>query len=276
MVYIIAEIGINHNGSLDIAKLLIDTAVKHHCDAVKFQKRTIDIVYSPEVLAIPRESPWGTTTRAQKEGLELSIEQFDEIDAYCRAKKIDWFVSSWDIPSQIAMRKYNFPHNKVASTMLSHLEFLEVVAAEGRHTFISTGMATLDMIDRAVDLFKRANCSFTLMHTVATYPCDDDDCNLRVIETLKARYNCPVGYSGHERGLQPSVLAAMLGAEAIERHITLDRTMYGSDHAASLEPQGLERLVRDIRSISSMLGDGSKRFLDKEKPIAAKLRYFQA
>jgi N-acetylneuraminate synthase len=274
-VYIIGEIGINHNGSVDIARKLIDVAAEAGCDAVKFQKRTIEVVYTAAELAAPRESPWGATNGEQKRGLEFSLQQYDEIDTYCRAKGIAWFASSWDLPSQRQMRKYAFAHNKVASAMLTDLAFLEEVAGEGRHTFISTGMATIEAVDRAVAIFAAAKCPITLLHCVSTYPTDNADCNIRMVETLRDRYKVPVGYSGHERGMLPSTLAVMLGATAIERHITLDRTMYGSDQAASLEPGGLKRLVRDIRDIEVVLGDGMKRFLDAEKPIAAKLRYFE-
>lgn len=274
-VYIIGEIGINHNGSLDIARKLIDVAVEAGCDAVKFQKRTIEVVYTAAELAASRESPWGTTNGEQKRALEFSISQYDEIDAYCRGKGVDWFTSSWDVASQRLMRKYDFRYNKVASAMLTDMAFLEEVAGEGRHTFLSTGMAAFEAVDRAVAVFKAANCPITVMHCVSTYPTDNAACNVRMVETLRQRYGLPVGYSGHERGMLPSVLAAVLGATAIERHITLDRTMYGSDQAASLEPAGLKRLVRDIRDIEVVMGDGVKRFLDAEKSIAAKLRYFE-
>lgn len=274
-VFIIGEVGINHNGSLEIAKKLIDVAVSTGCDAVKFQKRTIEIVYRPGQLALPRESPWGTTTREQKEGLELSISEFGAIDAYCKDKGIEWFASCWDVPAQRLMRRYDWKHNKVASAMLTHMNFLEEVASERKPTFVSTGMATFDDIDRAVEIFGRADCPITLMHCVSTYPCAEEDCNIRMIETLRKRYGLPVGYSGHERGLIPSVLAAALNAVAIERHITLDRTMYGSDQAASLEPQGLGRLVRDVRNVEKILGDGEKRVLEEEVAIARKLRYFE-
>ncbi len=274
MVYVIAEIGINHNGSLDTAKSLIDVAVEAGADAVKFQKRTLEIVYTAKERAGERESPWGTTFEEQKRGLEFTESDYDEIDGYCRSAEIDWFASAWDIPSQEEMRKYNFPHNKIASAMLTHIPFLECVASEKRHTFISTGMATIDDIDTAVKTFQKADCPFTLLHCVSTYPCDDEDCNVKVIQTLKERYKTDVGYSGHERGLMPSILAVAEGASAVERHITLDRTMYGSDQAASLEPAGFKRLVRDIRKVSDTLGDGKKIFLDDEQPIAKKLRYF--
>ena len=274
MVYIIAEIGINHNGSLDIAKKLIDLASESGCDAVKFQKRHIETVYDKDTLSIPRDSPWGDTTGDQKKGLEFDITDYDQIDSYCQSKKIDWFTSSWDPTSQQEMQKYNFKHNKVASAMITNLNFLELVSQERKHTFISTGMTTYGNIDDAISIFKKNNCSFTLMHTVSTYPTKDDECNINMINVLKDKYACDVGYSGHEVGLLPSIIAVMKGATSIERHITLDRSMYGSDQSASLEPDGIKRLVRDIRTINPILGDGTKRILDEEVKIAKKLRYF--
>jgi len=245
------------------------------CDAVKFQKRTIEIVYDEKTLSIPRESPWGGTTRQQKEGLEFSITEYDEIDEYAKLKQIDWFASSWDIPSQELMRKYKFKHNKIASAMLTHLDFLDFVASEKTHTFISTGMTKYDEIDTAISIFKKHKCDFTLFHTVSTYPTNDEDCNIQMINTLRERYKCKVGYSGHEVGILPSILAVANQAVAIERHITLDRSMYGSDQSASLEYDGLRRLVRDIRAFQNVMGDGKKRILDEEIKIADKLRYFQ-
>lgn len=273
--FIIAEIGINHNGDINIAKQLIDTAKETGCDAVKFQKRTIDIVYSPEVLTQHRESPWGTTQRDQKEGLEFGKKEFDEIDNYCKKVDIDWLASAWDIPSQQFLRQYNLKYNKIASPMLTNLEFLEEVAAEKLPTFVSTGMSTYDDIDKAVAIFKKHNCPITLMHTLSTYPSPEEELNLLVMKTLKDRYNLPVGYSGHEPSVSPSVVAAALGAVAIERHITLDRSMYGSDQAASLEPEGLHNMVGMIRKIPKILGDGIKKFDEKEKSVAKKLRYWE-
>ncbi len=273
-VFIIGEIGINHNGSLDIAKKLIDMAKAVGCDAVKFQKRTVDIVYTPEFLAEPRESPWGATQREQKEGLEFGKEEYDVIDDYCRTVAIDWFASSWDIPSQTFLRQYDLKYNKVASAMLTHTPLLETIAEEGKHTLVSTGMSEYPDIDRAVEIFRKHDCPFTLMHCVSTYPAAEEDLNLLCIPALRQRYQCPVGYSGHEVGVLPAVVAVMLGAEVVERHITLDRAMYGSDQAASLEQRGLEIVVRDIRGLREVLGDGNKRVLEKEIPIAEKLRYF--
>nr|WP_075488261.1 N-acetylneuraminate synthase family protein [Prochlorococcus marinus] len=274
MTYIIAEIGINHNGDLEIAKELISQAKSAGCDAVKFQKRTIEIVYSEDILNQKRESPWGNTQREQKEGLEFSIKEFDIIDQFCKDLQIDWFASSWDIESQKLMQKYNFPHNKIASAMATNHEFLRFVANEKRHTFISTGMMDLNMIDVAVNIFKNYSCAFTLLHTVSTYPALEEDLNLNCIKTLQARYKVPVGYSGHETSVTPSFIAATLGATAIERHITLNRAMYGSDQAASLEYPGLVQLVNMIRKLPKCLGDGEVKFLEKEIPIAKKLRYW--
>ncbi len=273
-IYIIAEIGINHNGSIEIAKELIDMAKDCGCNAVKFQKRTISIVYSESQLQQYRESPWGKTQRDQKEGLELTIEDYDNIDFYCKENNIEWFASSWDIPSQKLMRKYNFPHNKIASAMATNLEFISEVASEGIHTFISTGMMEIKQIDKTVDIFKKVGCEFTLLHTVSTYPSEESDLNLRCISTLKDRYNCAVGYSGHETTVSPSIVAAALGATAIERHITLDRSMYGSDQSSSLQKDGLRTLVNSIRKLPIIMGDGEKRIIQKEFEISKKLRYW--
>ncbi len=272
--FVIAEIGINHNGDLALAKRLIDQAHAHGCDAVKFQKRTIDIVYSPAQLDTPRESPWGTTTRQQKEGLEFGVAEYDEIDAHCRRLGIDWFASAWDVPSQHFLRRYDLRYNKIASAMLNHRELLETVAEEGRVTFVSTGMSTWAEIDAAVAVFRRYDCPIVLMHTVSEYPAEEAVLNLGLMHELRRRYGAPVGYSGHEVTVAPSVLAASLGAFAIERHITLDRAMYGSDQAASLERRGLEQMVGYIRTLPVIYGDGQKRITDGESKIAGKLRYY--
>jgi N-acetylneuraminate synthase len=270
--YIVAEIGINHNGDLKICKKLIDIAIEAGCDAVKFQKRNIDSVYSPEFLDQYRESPWGLTQRDQKEGLEFGLVEYTEIDAYCKSNGIDWFCSSWDLDSQEFLQSFNLNKNKIASAMITHKELLEMVASEGRFTFISTGMSTFDYIDRAVDIFSRKNCQFELMHTVSTYPMNDADANLRLIKSLRERYSCDVGYSGHETGLAISYAAVALGATSIERHITLDRAMYGSDQSASLEPMGLKMLVGAAKKIASCLGDGEKTISVSEAEVAKKLR----
>lgn len=274
-VFVIAEIGINHNGDVNIAKQLIDIAISSGCDAVKFQKRTIDIVYTKEYLASPRQSPWGTTQREQKEGLEFGKKEYDEINAYCEEKRIEWLASAWDIQSQKFLRSYDLKYNKVASAMLTHLPLLEEIAKEGKHTYISTGMSSYEQIDKAVAIFKKHECDYTLMHCVSTYPCKDEDCNLRTITSLKERYDCPVGYSGHEAGILPSILAVALGAVALERHITLDKKMYGSDQAASLEKDELETLVNDARKVESIMGDGTKRIIEGELKTEKSLRYFK-
>lgn len=271
-IFVIAELGINHNGSLTICKQLIDAAVAAGCDAVKLQKRTVDTVYTQDFLDAPRESPWGNTQRDQKVGLEFGVSEYLEIDAYCRASGVEWFASAWDVQSQIFLRQFNCKYNKVASAMLLHKPLLEEIASEGKHTFISTGMSSLQQIDEAVHIFKDASCPFELMHAVSTYPMRDEDANLRVIKTLQDRYGCNVGYSGHEVGLAVSYAAAALGITSLERHITLDRAMYGSDQSASIEPAGFLQLVGGIRKIEAAMGDGIKRLIKDEVPIAEKLR----
>lgn len=271
-IYVIGEIGINHNGDLAIAKKLIDVASLAGCDAVKFQKREIDLVYSKEILDAPRESPWGTTQREQKEGLEFGYEEYKEIDRYSKEKKIDWFASAWDPASQEFLRQFDCPHNKIASAMIVDEDFLKLVALEGKHTFISTGMCNLEDITRAVEIFRDLKCPFELMHTVSTYPMRDEDANLNAIPKLRERFNCDVGYSGHETGLAVSYGAAALGITSLERHITLDRSMYGSDQAASVEPAGLMQLVGAVHKIQDAMGDGEKGIIHAEIPIAKKLR----
>ena len=273
MVFITAEIGINHNGDIEIAKKLIDIAKECDCDAVKFQKRTVEKVYSKETLDSPRDSPWGKTTRDQKLGLEFNKNEYDEIDAYCKEKKIEWFASAWDIDSQLFLGNYQLKYNKIASAMLTNVELLNIVAEEKKHTFISTGMSTIDQISHAVKIFKNSDCPFELMHSNSSYPMNPNEANLLCIKTLKEEFNCDVGYSGHESsGYYISLAAALLGATSIERHITLARDMYGSDQAASLEPVGLERLVRDIRALNLIMGDGVKRIYPSEIPVMKKLR----
>lgn len=273
MVFITAEIGINHNGDLELAKKLIDIASSAGCDAVKFQKRTVDKVYSKETLDTPRESPWGTTTREQKLGLEFNEPQYDEINRYCEEKKINWYASAWDIDSQLFLRKYNLKYNKIASAMLTNRDLLRVVAEEKKHTFISTGMSTIEEIREAVSIFKQQSCPFELQHSNSSYPMKIEEANLKCIEALRKEFNCNVGYSGHESvGYLVCLVAVVLGASSIERHITLDRAMYGSDQAASLEPAGLYRLVRDIKSINIVMGDGIKKVWPSEIPVMKKLR----
>jgi N-acetylneuraminate synthase len=268
---VIAEIGINHNGDLKIAKKLIDIAVFAGCDVVKFQKRTIEDVYTPSELDVPRESPFGITNREQKNGLEFGKKEYDEIDRYCKEKEIEWFASAWDLKSQRFLRQYNCKYNKVASAMLTIEPLLHMIAEEKKHTFISTGMSTIEEIDRAVEIFKQYNCPFELMHCNSSYPMNNEDANLSMIKTLRDRYGCDVGYSGHEKGLQISLAASVMGATSIERHITLDRTMYGSDQSASIEPAGLTKLIRDIRDVESAIGDGVKKMTDVEVKCRKKL-----
>ena len=271
-IYFIAEIGINHNGDIGIAKQLIDMAVEAGANAVKFQKRSIDLVYTKELLDSPRESPWGTTQRDQKLGLEFGLEEYRIIDSYCKEKNIDWFASAWDLESQRFLRPFNCKYNKIASAMLVSEELLREVASEGKHTFISTGMSTVEHIDRAVKIFRAATCPFELVHCVSTYPMNDEDANLNRIKTLRDRYQCNVGYSGHEVGLAVSYAAAALGITSLERHITLSRAMYGSDQSASVEPMGLKQLVGAVRKIERAMGNGSMAVVQKEISMALKLR----
>jgi len=271
-IFIIAEIGINHNGDMKICKDLIDVAVDSGCDAVKFQKRDLDLVYTQEFLASSRESPWGTTQREQKEGLEFGFEEFSEVDRYCQEKGIEWFASAWDLKSQEFLRQFDCKYNKVASAMIVYKDLLKMIAEEGKHTFISTGMSTYDDIQAAVDIFKEAGCSYELMHCVSTYPINDEDANLNVIQALRDKFKCDVGYSGHEVGLAVSYAAATLGITSLERHITLGRSMYGSDQAASIEPAGIRQLVGAVRKVELAMGDGIKRFDEDEMKVAQKLR----
>ena len=274
-IFIIAEIGINHNGDVDVAKRLITMAKNSGCDAVKFQKRTIDIVYSKTDLDKPRESPWGTTQKEQKEGLEFGQREYDKINNFCREVGIEWFASAWDIESLKFLDSYNSKYQKVASALITHEVFLEEVAKKKLHTFISTGMSDYLIIDKAVEIFKKHNCSFELMHAVSAYPCPEDQLNLHLIQKLKERYKCNVGYSGHEPSVSPSIVAVCLGATSLERHITLDRAMYGSDQAASLEKKGLEELVNVIRKIPAVLGNKEKNIFECEIEVAKKLRYWE-
>ena len=271
-IFIIAELGINHNGDLNLCKKLIKEAKECGCDAVKFQKRNIYKVYTEDYLASKRESPWGQTQKDQKLGLEFNKNDYIEIASYCKSLKIEWFASSWDIDSQEFLKEFNCKYNKIASPMLIHKPLLEMVAKEGKHTFISTGMSTHSDIQYAVDTFTKYECSFELMHTVSTYPMKDEDANLNLIKNLREKYKCNIGYSGHESGVAISCAAAALGITSLERHFTLDRTMYGSDQAASIEPNGLRQLVGSVRKIELALGDGIKKFLDDEKIVAEKLR----
>lgn len=268
--YVVAEIGINHNGDLEIAKRLIDAAVLTGCDAVKFQKRTVDVVYTAEELAKPRENPFGTTNGDLKRGLEFDEAAYAAIDAYCRERKIAWFASCWDEGAVDFIDRFNPPCYKIASASLTDDGLLKHHRRTGRPIVLSTGMSTVEQIDHAVEVIGRDN--LIVMHTTSTYPSDIKDLNLRVLPMLAERYGVPVGYSGHEVGLPPSVAAVALGACMVERHITLDRAMWGSDQAASVEPQGFSRLVRDIRAVEASMGDGVKRVIEAEIPIMKKLR----
>lgn len=268
--YIVAEIGINHNGSLDLAKKLINVAAAAGCNAVKFQKRTLDVVYTKEELAKPRESPFGTTNGDLKRALEFGLDDYREIDRYCREVKIDWFASAWDEASVDFIAQFDVPCFKIASCSLTDDHLVRYTRKPGKPIVLSTGMSTLEQIDHAVESLGRRD--LILLHACSTYPAYYEELNLKGIHTLRTRYGVPVGYSGHETGLPSSVAAAVMGACMVERHVTLDRSMWGSDQAASLEPNGILRLVRDIRLIERSMGDGVKRVLPRELPIMDKLR----
>jgi len=271
--FLIAEIGINHNGDLSIAKKLIGRSKQAGFHAVKFQKRNIQEVYSKEELDKPRTSPWGTINREQKYGLEFEKNEYDEINLYCKKKGIEWFASAWDFKSLEFLNQYNLNFNKIASAMIVSTPFLEEVSKRKKYTFISTGMSSKEDINNAVKIFKKNNCEFELMHCVSTYPLPAEDVNLNTIIALKNEYNCKVGYSGHENGIAISIGAAVLGATSIERHITLDRTMYGSDQSASLEWRGMQELVENITKINIAMGKNQLgKIFDSEKEIAKKLR----
>ena len=271
--YLIAEIGINHNGDLDITKKLIDNAVKAKFDAVKFQKRDLNIVYTKDLLDSARESPWGTTQRDQKKGLEFEKKEYEQIDQYCKNVKIDWFASAWDINSLKFLDQYNLKYNKVASAMIVDQNFLKEIAKRKKHTFISTGMSSIEDIDNAVKTFKDSKCSFELMHCVSTYPMKAKDANLFTIQALKKKYECDVGYSGHENGVAVSLAAFSMNISSLERHITLDRTMYGSDQSASLELKGMINLTESLDKMLEAYGEEKLgNIIEDEKPIAKKLR----
>jgi N-acetylneuraminate synthase len=270
-IFIIAEIGINHNGDINLAKKLILGAKEAGADAVKFQKRTVELVYTKEALKSFRESPWGKTLEDQKKGLEFNEKEYDEIDKFCNNLKIKWFASCWDVESLKFLKKYNCGYNKIASAMLTNYPLINETAKERKHTFISTGMHTIEEITKVVNIFKKFNCPFELMHTVSTYPMKVEDANLNMIKTLKELFKCNVGYSGHESGRAISVAAAALGISSLERHITLDRTNYGSDQAASLEISGFALTIDYVRTVEKGMGDGKKIILDEEKKIRKKL-----
>lgn len=268
--FIIAEIGINHNGSIDLAKRMIDEAVMAGCDAVKFQKRTVTKVYTPEELDTYRPNYYGNTNRDLKLGLELSYEDYCEIDKYCKTKKIMWFASCWDIDSVDFIEQFDVPCHKIASALLTDDEFLYKIKSTGKPVLLSTGMSTMEEIRHAVSILGEDN--LVIYQCTSTYPTEHKEINLRVIEEFRKEFSCPIGYSGHEKGLLPSILAVELGASSVERHITIDRTLWGSDQAASLEPEGLRRMVRDIREVKNILGNGKKIVYDSEIPVKNKLR----
>jgi N-acetylneuraminate synthase len=270
-VYVIAEIGINHNGDIEIAKQLMDVAVKAGCDAVKFQKRTPEICVPEEQKNIPRDTPWGMMTYFEyKERIEFGQSEFEQIDAYAKKIGVDWFASPWDVPSVEFLEEFNVPCQKVASACLTDSELLAALDKTGTTTILSTGMSSIEEIDLAVS--RLTHVPLAIAQATSTYPAEPAELNLRAIQTFSEKYDVPVGYSGHERGLQVTIAAVALGATFIERHITLDRSMWGTDHSASLEPEGLKKLVRDIRVTELALGDGKKRVYDSEIPIRAKLR----
>lgn len=273
--FIISEIGINHNGDLDLAKKMIDESVIAGADAVKFQKRDISLVYSEELLNSKRESPWGNTLRDQKQGLEFNKNSYEEIDKHCKNKNIKWFASAWDLNSLKFLEQFDLQYNKIASAMIVDKKFLKNVAKQKKYTFISTGMCTFKEIDHAVEIFEKENCKFELMHTVSAYPFQDEMAKLNLIQVLGQRYGCKVGYSGHEKGgLAISYAAVALGATSLERHFTLDRTMYGSDQAASITPSAFKELIGGVRKIEKAIDKSVKEkvMLDIEKPVAEKLR----
>jgi N-acetylneuraminate synthase len=272
-VFLIGEIGINHNGSIENAIKLIDYAKKYDFDAIKFQKRTVDLVFSPEELDKDRETPFGKKNGDLKRSLEFGKKEFDEIDKYCKKIDINWFASPWDIESYKFLLGYKPKYMKIASCLLTIKPLVKEIASSNAYkTFISTGMSTINEIEEAVNIFKENNNSnFELMHCVSTYPCKNEEVNLNIMETLKEKFDCNIGYSGHEEGIQISIAAVALGATSIERHITLNRTMFGSDQAASISPEGMRVLSRDIRIIEKAMGSNKKNLLDSEKPIRKKL-----
>lgn len=273
--YMIAEIGINHNGSFKLAKELILLAKKYNFDCVKFQKRTPEICVPEIQKNIVRSTPWGNMTYFQyKKKIEFNVNEYKNISKFCKKIKINWFCSSWDIESQKLMRQFNFQHNKIASAMATNLEFLDCVAKERKKTFISTGMCTMKDIKNAVKIFNKNNCPFVLMHCVSTYPCPTEELNLNMINTLRDIFKCEVGYSGHEDTVSPTIVAWLLGAKVIERHITLDRSMWGTDQAASLSEEGMEMLSSIISRPKNFLGNGKKKFLTEEKKMLSKFKYW--
>ena len=268
--FIIAEIGINHNGSLEMAKKLISIAHFFGCDAVKFQKRTVEDVYTKEELNTPRQSVFGNTNGDLKRGLEFGYDEYREIDKYCKNLSILWFASCWDKKSVDFMEQFDVCAYKIPSALLTDIELLKYTKQKNKPILLSTGMSTIDEIDKALDVIGLDNT--IIYHCTSTYPSENSELNLNVIKAFKEKYDCPIGYSGHEKGIVSSTIAVVLGACSVERHITLDRTLWGSDQAASLEPEGLRKMVRDIRNVKAFLGDGKKVVYESELPIKKKLR----
>lgn len=268
--FIIAEIGINHNGEIELAKKLIDMAAMSGCDAIKFQKRTVDVVYTPEELAKERQSVFGNTNGDLKRGLEFGFDEYAQIDAYCKERNIIWFASCWDEGSVDFIEKFDPPCYKISSASLTDDNLLKHTKSKGKPILLSTGMSTMEQIEHAVEILGEEN--LVIFHCTSTYPSDNNELNLKTIATFREKFNCPIGFSGHERGVTPTVLAVVYGANAVERHITIDRTLWGSDHAASLEPHGLFIMVRDIRQVPVLAGDGVKKVYASELPIIQKLR----
>ena len=273
MTFVIAELGTNHMGDIEVAKKIIDVAVDAGCNAVKLQKKNVEKIYTKEFLDSSLDSPWGITQREMRLHREFSDNEFKKIDVYCKKKKIPWFVSCWDVESQKQMRKFKTKYNKIASAMLVHDKLLEAVAQEKKHTFIATGMSTLNDIEKAVKIFRKHKCSFELMHCHSAYPMPPEEANLKLIPFLAKKFRCKVGYSGHESAATSiSIPAILLGATSIERHVTIDRAAFGHDQAASLEPKGLFQLIRDVRIIDKIMGDGKKRVWKSELNNKKKLR----
>lgn len=268
--FIIAEIGINHNGSVELAKKLIDMAAMSGCDAIKFQKRTVDVVYTQEELAKERQSVFGNTNGDLKRGLEFGFDEYAQIDAYCKERNIIWFASCWDEGSVDFIDNFNPPCYKISSASLTDDNLLKYTRAKGKPILLSTGMSTMEQIEHAIEILGEED--LVIFHCTSTYPSDNEELNLKTIQTFREKFNCPIGFSGHERGVTPSVLSVVFGANAVERHITTDRTLWGSDHAASLEPHGLFIMVRDIRQVPTLAGDGIKKVYASELPIIQKLR----
>ena len=273
--FLIAEIGINHNGSIKLAKKLIDLAVETGFDAVKFQKRNPDISTPEHQKSKIRNTPWGDITYLDyKKKIEFGLKEFKEIDAYCKKYKIIWFASAWDLDSQRFLKKFKTRFNKVASAILTNYELIEEIAKERKLTFISTGMSSMKTIEKSLNIFKKNKCKFVLMHCVSTYPCPEEKLNLNMIVTLKNKFKCNIGYSGHETTVSPTVLAYSLGAEYIERHITLDRSMWGTDQAASLSKDGMLNLVRILKKAPSIMGNGDKVISYQERKMLKKFKYW--